>query len=79
MNDLTTRLRCGAPTSVDISTHLKKYQALCDEAADEIIRLTAEVERLRTRVEFMHNEIERMRRHLSSASGPILGSEEPKT
>ena len=46
MTDLTTRLRCGAPTSVDISTHLKKYQALCDKAADEIVRLTAEVERL---------------------------------
>ena len=45
---------------------------------DRAEKAEAEVERLRTKVEFMHNAIERMRRHLSRASGPILGSEEPK-
>lgn len=36
---LVERLRAGASRSTDIGAHLNKYQALCDEAADELARL----------------------------------------
>jgi len=57
-SDLVERLRVGATTSHDVGVHLQKYQALCDEAAAEIERFTAEVERLDglRRAELEHSE-----------------------
>jgi hypothetical protein len=34
--DIVERLRAGASTSPDVGSHMRKYQALCDEAADHI-------------------------------------------
>jgi hypothetical protein len=43
---LVERLRAGASRSLDVGSHLNKYQALCDEAADLIERLNAAGERV---------------------------------
>jgi hypothetical protein len=34
--DLVARLECGASTSTSVNEHIRKYQALCNEAAAEI-------------------------------------------
>lgn len=44
--ELTERLRAGASKSPDVNTHWRKYQALCDEAADALASYRAENERL---------------------------------
>lgn len=40
--DLIARLRAGASTSWDVGEHLRKYQELCDEAADALSRPVTE-------------------------------------
>lgn len=37
--ELVERLRAGASTSPDVNSHWRKYQALCDEAADALASL----------------------------------------
>lgn len=41
---LITDLRCGASTSTDVGVHLRKYQALCDRAAEALATLSRPVE-----------------------------------
>lgn len=72
MSELTSRLRSGASTSLDVSSHFRKYQALCDEAADEITRLRASERSAWNAAVVRDEEITRLRAALSTAREDAL-------